>query len=525
MKKILTAILLALIFHTLQAEQYYYFNHYTTSDGLPSNSVLKVVQDSYGFMWIGTRDGIARYDGQQFTHMPTETGSYIMGGRTYSLHVDQDGDIWFSTSKGTGYYNPSTGAIFRIEAAERYFNHIDSDKSGNIWLIGNEIYRFRKETKSLVKYSKDETFQPDDIAIDTYGTVWITSTEGNIHEYDQSSDRFSNEIRGNYHQIITLDRGKILVSTSDKKVIIMDTVNEVGEEIFDSNRDLDGSPILCLMDNQGEEFWIGTESGIIVYDNKARKINALIHESENNIHAISASYSTCITRDIEGNVWIGSFYKGLNLWKNKNDAYELIIKNPTQNSIAGKIVRSIVKGQDGNLWFGSEDGFLDSYNPRTMNFSHHQFEKKRINIQDVMVSGENLWVGTFGDGLYVYDPSNRRVLKHYSFPSNMVIRLLKTSGGKILVGTYKGLYEYSGEKDSFSLIPGTSNYFIHAIKEDRKGELWIGTYGDGIFLFDKSMNLIDHMSASSEDGSLKSNFITYFMEDSRDNMWVATEGG
>lgn len=524
-KTLITILLLSLTLQVALADQHYYFNHFTSSDGLPSNTVLNVVQDSYGFMWIGTRDGISRYDGRQFTHMPSETGSYIMGGRTYSLHVDKDGYIWFSTSKGTGYYNPSTGEIFKIEAAESLFNHIDSDQSGNIWLLGNEIYKFRKDTQNLVKYSKGSAFPPVCIAVDTYGTVWMTSSSGDIYRYDQASDKFNHEISGNYSLVIPLERGKLLVSTSDRKVLVMDTINGAGEEIFDSAKDLDGSSILCLMEGQSEEFWIGTESGIVIYDYKRKGIDSIIQESESDIHAISASYSTCLSKDSEGNVWIGTFYKGLNLWKNRKQAYELIMKHPTQNSIAGKIVRSIVKGNDGNLWIGCEDGFLDSYNPRLKKFTHHQFEKKRINVQDVMVVGDNLWIGTFGDGIYVYNPESRAVLRNYSFPSNIVIRQIKTSGGKILAGTKQGLYEYNEKANTFSLVPGTSNYFIHALTEDRKGDIWVGTYGDGIFLFDKSMNLISHASVSSEEGSMKSNFVTSFMEDSRDNMWVSTEGG
>ena len=111
MKRILTATLLILSISAPKAgaAEQYWFNHYLTTDGLPSNTIYAVVQDKYSFMWIGTRDGICRFDGHSFVKLGTDAPNGLTSGMTPALCMDESGCLWFVNGNGAGSYNIDTG--------------------------------------------------------------------------------------------------------------------------------------------------------------------------------------------------------------------------------------------------------------------------------------------------------------------------------------------------------------------------------------------------------------------------------
>ena len=524
MKRILklTAILLILSTQYAVSAEQYWFNHYLSTDGLPSNTIYSVVQDKYNFIWIATRDGICRFDGHSFISLDDYVPGGEASGMTPALCFDDDGGLWFANGKGAGCYNIDTGEILSLGLLEEDdIFQIFSDKAGNIWFLATDIHRYNKESGTVTRYPGSEYFYPLSIASDQLGTVWLNSDDGGLYRYDSRTDSFERQAFEGINLIAGTASPFLLASTTDNDVVLLDTGTESVRTLFHYD---EPRVIRCILERVPGEYWIGTETGIFVCDGRDDSV-AHIFNSATDPHSISASYIMSLTADREGNIWAGTFYKGLNLWLNKRDSYQLFYVNEAPGSIRGSIVRSICPAPSGALWLGTEDGTLDFFDPRTREITYYAgHEDGFINIQDVMRIGWDLWIATYGNGLFVYRPSLKRNVAHYEFSSN-VIRQCQLKDGTIVVGTVEGLYRYVPDTDSFEQVEVLNDNFVHALYQDSKGNLWVGTYGRGIWLLDDKLELISRINTLNNGNGLKSNHITSFLEDSSHRMWITTEGG
>ena len=135
--------IISAIFIDIRAEQYYYFDHVTTTDGLQSNTIYCTLQDRNGFMWVGTRDGLSRYDGNSFRKMGDLAKGEGIGGNVFSIGEDVEGKIWFSTPRGIHIYDPDTDQINSIGMlGEKSCFTIQTDVKGKVWVLTDKLFRF-----------------------------------------------------------------------------------------------------------------------------------------------------------------------------------------------------------------------------------------------------------------------------------------------------------------------------------------------------------------------------------------------
>ncbi len=520
---VLSTMFILLSGSCLAANEQYWFNHYQTKDGLPSNTIYAVVQDKYNFIWVATRDGICRFDGRGFVKLGDDSPNGLTSGMTPALCMDDEGGLWFANGNGAGCYNIDTGktlSLGRLE--ENDIRYICQDAAGNIWFLSSNMYRYNKASGVVSKYMAADYFAPASMTADSFGTIWVSSVSGDLYRYDSRTDQFDLQEQGGINLITGTSSAAILASTDGNDVILLDPETDMVRRVFHYD---EPRSILCLLERVPGEYWIGTETGVFVCSDRERTVTH-IQESASDMHAISASYVMKLTADREGNVWAGTFYKGLNLWLDKRDSYQLFYVNDAPGSIRGSIVRSICPAPSGGLWIGTEDGALEFFDPKTREMTHFSEPKGTFyNIQDVKRVGNELWIATYGDGLFRYRPDQRKIVSHYSFPNDNVIRQCEMKDGKIVVGTHEGLYLYNTERDGFDKVDALGDYFIHALFQDSRENLWVGTYGSGIWLLDKDMRLIRRVNTSNEGQGIKSNHITSFLEDSGHRIWITTEGG
>lgn len=526
MKKIIATISFSLLFLTSSfGEQNYYFDHYTTSDGLLSNTIYCTIQDSRGFIWIGTRDGISIFDGKEFYNFGDITNSK-MGARTGAMCLDNDGCIWFTTTEGCFCFNPASCEIKRYNIHFSIFETIICDRDNTIWVISGDIVRIKKKSDEITIFKKEEYIDGSMAAVDSYGKLWVTDCNGDLYMHNANGDKFTLELEGyNFHRILAIEDYGLLLSDKEGRVYCYDLNPGIVRMIIDNGKEGNNSNVIALLERVSGEYWIGTENGILVYSKEEGRIVSKIENNASDPNTISASYIQCLGKDWEGNVWAGTFYKGLNLWKNKKKAYDLHYNNYSGKSINGDIVRSIVSTNNGKIWIATEDGCLDELDILTNDIVHHNINGEKHNYQFILPIDGNLWIASFDSGIYVYDSHNRTLKAHYSLSSDRIICLLQTSENKILAGTSKGLYIYNPDSDIFSLIESTAGKFIHTLLQDSAGNIWTGTYESGIFLFDNNVNLTAHIINETDGNSISSNIITSFFEDSKERMWVTTEGG
>ena len=527
---ILTISLLFAIGIHASAIGQYYFKHYKSDDGLPNNTVTCSVQDHFGFLWFGTKDGICRFNGKDFTVLEQPDLNSCINGLIFSLCEDMDGMLWCCSTNGTGFYNLFTDEVTHVKELDghRFFD-INVDKDNNVWFISNiSIFKLDRSTGMFVRYSADRHFTALHSCIDKEGFIWFTTYEGDIRRYNPSTvyfevfpvttDRKTGDDVYPIH-IKAINNKYLLISTNNYDLIKVNTAN--GECDYLTNV---GHPVNCLLPRTETEHWIGTLDGLVVFD-EVEGTASMINDSARN--ALSNTNVISILQDNEGNVWMGTYYGGLNLWHNRKNSFGQIFYTGYEGTFYGKLVHALTPDGLGNLWAGTEDGNLNKLNFRnksSVSYSNKKGFPGNLNIHGLLQEGDILWIASYNKGLYLYDLGNDKITKHPGLPTDQCVCILKTEDDDILIGTTYGLYRYDRKRDAFEYIEGPGHRFIHTLYQDSFGTVWAGTYGSGIFFSKDGLRTFDTIQKGTGHG-LESNFITCFFEDVTHQLWVATEGG
>lgn len=523
MKRLIFLILNILLItaSSAKAQRYYYFDHVTSKDGLSSNTIYSTMQDRAGFMWIGTRDGLIRYDGNNFINIRELTEGEGLDGNISVTCEDSMGRIWFVANSKVNIYNPFTGALQQLEeTTEPSCFSIKSDNKGRVWLLTNEIIRVDIETMQTHTY-KIEGAWPSSMTIDSFGSLWVAMNNGHLYIYDARTDNFEHRQCGHFIRHLTsAEDGRLLVANNRNQVLYLDCITLEDEIIYTADR---GNGIMNLLERTKGECWIGTRNGLFIRRDDDRFHGEAFHDAATP-QSISADYITSLGKDRDGNVWVGTFYRGLNIWKDWMGDIAQYFSNPSDNSIKGTIVRSICQDDDGHIWLCTEDGWLNRYNPTTHTITNYQLAED-INLHGLIPDGDKIWVCSLGDGVWLMDTKSGRVLRHFNLPNNMAASGIRSAKGQIFIGTSSGLYRYDEAEDRFSIVENAGIHYVHTLYQDSKGVIWVGTNGNGIRCVDEEGNRVSRISASRNEGSLTSGYITSFHEDASHRMWITTGSG
>jgi len=560
---ILTTVVVFITNHNSSA-QTYNFDHYNVAQGLPQSKVNCILQDSRGYLWIGTAGGgICKFDGLNFTVYEEKDG--IAGDIITDITEDIDGNIWFtSTWGGITKYNGRNFNIFTAKEdniLHSGYRTIFSDNKGVVWIgsgLGLTTFSdgyFKNFTKekdgllssrinSITQDSKNNILIGTDEGIMIFGgndTINITTEDGLPAKTITS---IIEDVNGNYligskeQGIVKLLKGSI----DNNKQFEFEKVN-LPNNTFNARS--------ILIDNE-KTTWITTEKNGIYTINRNKEIN---HISKKN--GLSTNSTTDIFQDRSGNLWIGTDGGGIikysskaftyfnkieglnsgaifsileddnnNIWVSTSDngIYKYNGTTSTNynntNQLPNNNVRTSVKDKNGNLWFGTENGLVKYNNGIFKTFTTSNGLPSN-NIRVLHIDKSNiLWIGTFGGGLSKYENST---FTNYSFGNdeaqNYVHSLYKDSKDNLWIGTGLGIKKMS--KGIITAYPNSNicNPYIGSITEDKNGNIWFGT--DQCVI---KYNGIDFKSITQEDG-LSSNII-YLLHINRNNkLWIGTNKG
>lgn len=544
-KFFLFLFLLIFSINFIQAQEYY-FKHFQVEEGLSNNTVLTSLQDDDGFMWFGTKDGLNRFDGYRFkTYRSTGNPIHSLGSNyIQSLH-EYKGVIWVGTDKGLYQYNKKTDEFTVLnEAINDRINDIKHDKNGNIWFIsGNILYKYSTVKKETKTFNPNKYFIVTSITQDANGQIWASSLN-KIYRYSEENLSFENipitppagSANFRITVIYALDKNNVVIGTQDDGVLVYNIPNKTTSSLVFSSK----NPVYVRQFKKkgNDELWIASESGVYVYNLKT-KVSVNLRKNYNDPYAISDNAAYSITIDKENGIWIGTYFGGINYHQKQYTQFKKYFPQKGQNSISGSAVREIHKDDKGDLWIGTEDAGLNRFNPKTQQFTSYlpNGSKNSVsyyNIHALMPRKDKIWVGTFEHGLDVLDRNSGAVIKHYSannpssgLRSNFIFSFYKTKKDELIVITTMGLYLYNEQNDNFDTLktfPETTHYTNY--KEDRDGNLWAGSYRDGLFYYNpktkkKEVFIYDYKNPNG----ISNNSINYIFEDSSNHLWFATENG
>jgi ligand-binding sensor domain-containing protein/signal transduction histidine kinase/DNA-binding response OmpR family regulator len=536
------------MFSTLSAQEYY-FKHYHVENGLSNNSVNCSLQDKNGFLWFGTINGLNRFDGYSFRifrHDPQDSTS-IGSNFIRCLYQDKKGSLWVGTNKGIYVYNTRSEKFSLFSRADlQEVSDMKEDKSGRLWLISNSnLFSYDHLTGKIKNYRLDsEPGTITSIAITADSTIWVSTTTAMLKKYSPGYDSFftysilkrpeGHPVR--IEKIYPLHNNNLLIGTLTRGVKLFDVANNSFQDIVCLNNDKTDIFVRDFVQMTENEYWVGTETGIYIYNANDHSTVRLKKEYDNS-YSISDDVILSFCKDREGGLWIGTYFGGLNYYPNQFTTFQKYFPEYSKPSISGNAIHEICKDTFGNLWVGTEDGGLNKIDLLKNTFTSFKPNGTESgvayhNIHGLLATGDSLWIGTFMHGLDILNIKTGKVIRHYNagpgqgeLKNNFIITIFQTRAGDILVGTQNGLFRYNRPTDDFSTVPNFDSQ-IQTLWEDEQGTIWACTRGNGIIFFNPQKKQRGSLIYDAKnENSIINNYVNGIFEDSRQNLWFATDGG
>ena len=564
-KKINIILILVCIFSCLKISTSYAniresfnFKNITIEDGLSQSTVETIYQDSKGYIWIGTNDGLDRYNGYEFKHYKHDKYDKNSIANNYIVDIieDKNGYIWVSTIGGLSRINLDKDEI------KNYYSKEDSGNlsNSNLWQIlctkdnrliastidGLNVYDENKDKFTRILYKEGELPSQYIYSLeeDINGHIWV-GTDNGLVELDKDlniaksyqdaigdSDVYNvyDDSKGNIW-VCTLDNGLFKINLDDKSVENYKNNNSKISIPSNNVRDI-------ISDSEGK-LWIATDKGLcnfdyereefITYNKKLYQSNSLIDDE-----------IFCLLKDSSGLIWIGT-YSGISRFNPNSNFTHFKLDPYEDNSISGNVIHGIYEDDDKTLWIGTNESGVNIINGESI--KHLNKENSNIVsdlIEDITGFKNYIFIGT-NEGLSVL-VKNDKTAKNYTItnyttkdglPSNKIRSLFIDSKGYLWIGTNKGLAILDTNNNKIIDITyildemGVSDKFIRAVYEDSKGNYYIGCFLEGglIKINPNTKEYKIYKNIENDDSSISNNSIRYINEDLYGNILVGTSHG
>ncbi len=552
------------------------FERLPLEDGLSESSINDILQDSRGFMWFATADGLNRYDGYAITvyKKDLEDPRSLSNNAIYDLCEDAQDRFWIGTYGGLNLYDRRQNAFvhFRHDPADPQSlssDHVScllSDRDGALWIGTDQgLNRFDPETGKAVRYLSDAADphglrdgQVHALCEDREGYIWIGSDSG-LSRLDKTSGRFEHfrrdlddpySLGGDKVRRIYEDRYGVLwigfakggLSKLDRAAGRFDNFRQDPSDPFSIS---DNSVRDMLEDSQGG-FWIATSGGLNRFDRLSGRFVSYRHNSSDP-YSLSKDLTNALYEDRAGVLWIGVFGGGLNKLDRSGSRFPHYRHDPgNANSLSGDGVMSIYEDRNGALWMGVLGEGVDRFDRRAQTFAHFPADPEKPGalrddkVQAIYEDRDGvMWFGTWGGGLNRFDRDTETFYAYLPDPDNpdsiasdMVWTLYEDRAGGFWIGsTGGGLIKFDRDRETFRAYrhdperAGTiSDDNVWSVMEDRAGVLWIATW-KGLNRFDRDAGRFVVFHATGDPGSLSSDEIMTLHESRAGEFWVGTKVG
>ncbi len=530
MKRVFGIAIIIFLYSTLSLSQSIRFNHLSNEDGLSSNNVYEIIQDRLGFLWIATDDGLNKFNGYDFKifrHDPSNKNS-LSGNSIWALIEDSKGKIWAGTKNGwLDCYDQVTERFnnWKIESditGENTITSIYEDNDHFIWIgtYRNGLYRLNPKSGKINHWAS----RPGNVTTlsnnyissilqDNEGNMWISTYNG-LNKFNPKLS-FKNFQR--YYN-----------ETENSNSISDNIVWALSPSQTDSNL-----------------FWIGTANGLTSYRTDKKVFTQYKIPNPDNLQFGTSAGN--VIEEFSGNekiLWIDS-YAGLvrlNIAKGNFERFTLDKDNPL--SLAGNQIHNIIKDRSGVLWIATNNG-LNSYSVSRSKFNNilsreYQFINPdlidRKNIKTIAKTSDNrIWLGT-EEGLFSFNNSNEiKKVNRYNHTENLNIwSLTPGNNNELWIGTYgSGIYKMdtrSGRISHFSYVENKYKTpavrFNKSIYHDKQNNIWIGYWGFGLGRINASTGKYEHwLNEPDKPNSLSHNDVWVIYQDKKGRIWIGTNGG
>ena len=486
------------------------------SKGSPAN-VMAMAQDSAGYLWIGSENGICRFDGVAFSSFTRQNVKELPEDDCSTILVSQNGSIYFglfggnlAMLKNEHFSTLGSKEIFKGKT----IISLCEDGSGNIWILtdGGGLLKYNDSGFECIA-AKEElpACALNAIANGSEHDVWLGSDEGLRRMKDGKIVNYTAGKSFPIHDAVTallMDRDKNLwIGTAEGKLILYNK----GKFVRSPYGQIQNSSKINVISEDSEgNLWIGTEGeGILIYQKAVRQFSKITTKE-----GLSADIVKCILQDHGGDMLVGTQGNGLNRFR-KN----ILRTYTTADGLSENIVLSLFEGGDHTQWIGFQNGSINHYNKGKFENLSSIFDIGGFPVFSITEDKRNnIWVATIGK-LIRYNGKKTSIFSPGIKLGNSLYHALYTSrDGTVWAGTDAGIYLIGEDKTTvLTKNNGLSDDRIFCFTEDHSGRMWIGTQEGGINIYDHGK--ITRISAT--DG-LSDNLILAIYEDAEGAIWVGT---
>jgi len=522
------------------------YERLAAAHGLSSNAVYCIFQDRRGFLWIGTAEGLSRYDGNTFTvfrRQPRDSTT-LPERLIYAICEDRAGYLWIGTHHGLLRFDPATEAFAQYvhdpedstSLGGNYIRALHEDRFGNLW-IGlsnfdgssglNKLVLSTQQTYRFIRYELRREGYVSFILEDSTGTLWLGTEYGGLKKFDPRTGQFTH-----YHHISGL---RFLGGCRDRAGALWLGIWGAGLDRFDpvtgKAKNYRNDPndfgslyshyLMPVCEDRSGTLWIG--SGVLSrFDRETEKFIHYTFTPNRLNSQYSSDFINCLYEDRSGLLWIGTSANGLiklDRRPQKLMHYQHDPGNP--NSLGGNDIRALYEGRSGKIWITLYNDGLARFDPHTETFTR-----------------------------FMHDPKDPSSLGH-----NYVRAVCEDRFGNLWLGTWAGLDRFDPATGKFTRVkydrPGAKGLSLSAVMtvyEDKGGTIWFGTYGDGLYkiaplpgsrvrsgkawttnlplqLDNGAAHLIRYQHDPSDSTSISDGWIRDIHEDRFGNFWVLTGPG
>lgn len=556
MKRVVFLLMIPVISFTIFPESYSQkkfnflsFDFFSQESGLPNNQIQCIFQDRKGWIWLGTSQGLSRFDGyrfENFINSPGDTSS-LSGKLVRTIFEDHKGNILVGTENGglsvfdrekERFIHPYRhNAEFRSRDVS--VNAIAENRNGNIYL-GTDRNLLIIDTTGVLKTVK---VQNDQIAgkfsesfiralqFDNKGNLWVGTNRGLFLFYPESNlieeikIPFYNEQSREVVELFMDTDGLIWVGTYSNGLFITDpATGSINQLMLDPKHER-SETIRAISRGPLGDYWIGTRGGLYVYS-KSKGVTGFFKHDDRDIKSLANNSVLSLLHDSRGETWIGT-RSGLNMLAKSKQAFHNYSALPNDNHfLNSSILYAFWIDEKKKIWIGTEDGGINIYDPEKGTYDYLTAKKGFENyisqncIKAFLDDGRgNLWIGTFWGGIDVLNLKTRNITHFRNSPDdpnslsdNRVWTLCMDKNNVIWIGSSSGIDRYKPDTKTFIHYPQVAGKVqVNWISVDSDNDLWLGT-PDELIIYDIENEIVKRYNEHTR----------YFHQDSKKRNWIAT---
>jgi signal transduction histidine kinase/ligand-binding sensor domain-containing protein/DNA-binding response OmpR family regulator len=514
------------------------FKHLTNSEGLSSNRINTIIEDSDGFMWFGTGDGINLCDSKKFKSFPVDANAMVLNPWT--------GQLLVGTEKGIEIFDKNLQKFDHFELKNKSGLRLDSfriktlyfTKNKRLLLGGDSFIVIDNEMNDFKVYHlpKEEIRNQTEItSIEELSTnIILLGTKNGLLKLDLHSGKFSTVYKDKYlGQVRKMFRDKkqnLWICTYNQGLCFVRNANLNSTPFFYKKENgflINNRVIDAVEDQEGKFFVANIEGGLVYLDTKNNKVQHF-QPDLHNPNGINGKAITDLFKDSRNNIWIGTYNSGVDLLDRHRKPFEHYQVNFRENGLFNNNIRALFQDSKGAIWVGTkEGGGLSKFNRANGTFENYKpNENNSSSLSDDYVlsieelDANHLLIGTLKKGLDIFNKKDGRfdniLLHEKNSIYNMVYVIHKDLQGKIWMDYANEFYQFIPEKKQFIKINGLSE--VKCILDKDKNNMWVGTFTSGMYLFNTTTKKVTKFDVGD-------NEINAIKKDSKGNLWIGTKSG